>query len=858
MSDSAAGTPHSLRTPTPSAPQPNTLGLASSPVTPAGSLLPNALNTPLGSDASPHNPGSSPGALSGGSPLSLLGTPHSSQRARYTPDSLGRSATSRRSAGSRLGSEAASEAASTDGSSDGANAQRAHIWGTTVDALRCKRSLKRFVDEFRLAGAEPDSRPFYHSYLEQLQTLQDNFVNLDCTHLKSFSPSLYRQLVDYPQELVGLIDEVLLETVRELYPGTLDEFKVISRPFNLDEATRLRELDPNDIDKLVSVKGMVTRTSAIIPDLRTGCFECAVCGTAQLVEVRSSRIEEPQVCTLASCQAKNSMTLIHNRSFFFDKQVMRLQEAPEDMPEGETPQTVSMCLWEGLVDVAKPGDRVEVTGIFRATPVRTNARHRSLRAVYKTFVDIVHVRKLDKGRRLAPEAAEPTVASTTPGQAAAPPAFSEDAELDEASEARQEELLQLSRTPNLYERLAQALAPSIWELDDIKKGVLLQLFGGSHKVLDRESSSASSATKRGDINVLLVGDPGTSKSQILSYVHKVAPRGIYTSGKGSSAVGLTAYVTKDPETKQFVLESGALVLSDKGICCIDEFDKMSDGARSILHEAMEQQTVSVAKAGIICSLNARTSVLAAANPISSKYDPHLSVVENINLPPSLLSRFDLIYLVLDKVDERTDRLLADHLVSLYRLDVQPAAAEVSQLDLMEYISYAKAKCSPKIGDDAAQKLVHEYVTMRGMGSSKAVITATPRQLESLIRLSEAHARMRLSSLVEAEDVDEAVRLMKASSQRAAMDPTTGTLDMDLIYTGRSAAARNQAKQLAAGLKDRLSQMASGASVSLTELQASVQSDTQVDVPLTTMREAVAILERDGVVRFSRNVVTLAM
>ncbi|KAG5567825.1 hypothetical protein RHGRI_003118 [Rhododendron griersonianum] len=653
-----------------------------------------------------------------------------------------------------------------------------------LDFNRDKDLARDFLSNFADANGEP-------KYMKTLQDVANHKIKAiqidleDLFNYKDLDEEFLRRVTENTRRYIGIfadaIDELIPEPTeafpdddhdilmtqrseegtentdgadpRQRMPPEIKRFyEVYIRASSKGRPSTIREVKATYIGQLVRISGIVTRCSDVKPLMQVAVYTCEECGFEIYQEV-TARVFMPLFeCPSKRCKTNNTkgnLILQLRASKFLKFQEAKIQELAEHVPKGHIPRTMTvhcrgeltrkvgdlhyhLCqylkVWRVLQIVA-PGDVVELSGIFLPIPY-TGFRAMRAGLVADTYLEAMSVSH-----------------------------FKKKYEEYELKGDEEEQIARLAEDGDIYNKLARSLAPEIFGHEDIKKALLLLLVGAPHRKLK------DGMKIRGDLHICLMGDPGVAKSQLLKHIINVAPRGVYTTGKGSSGVGLTAAVQKDPVTNEMVLEGGALVLADMGICAIDEFDKMDESDRTSIHEVMEQQTVSIAKAGITTSLNARTAVLAAANPAWGRYDLRRTPAENINLPPALLSRFDILWLILDRADMDSDLEMARHVVYVHQNKESPSLGftPLEPSVLRAYISAAR-KLSPSIPKELEEYIASAYSGIRQdeAKSNSPHSYTTVRTLLSILRISAALARLRFSDTVAQSDVDEALRLMQMS------------------------------------------------------------------------------------------------
>jgi replicative DNA helicase Mcm len=553
---------------------------------------------------------------------------------------------------------------------------------------------------------------------------------------------------------------------------------------NLPQKIGVRNIRSDDINRFISVEGILRKTTEVRPRIVEAVFKCPA-GHFTYKKQKYGKFIEPDGCATDGCTFRK-LELLPKRSRFVDSQKLRVQESPEGLRGGEQPQTLDIDVTDDLAGLVSPGDRVIINGILRSMQ-RVVRGEKS--TVFDIFLECNSIEIQEKEF--------------------------EEVEIDELAE---DEIRELSRDPLIYRKITHSIAPTIYGSEDVKEAIALQLFGGIVKLMPDGSRL------RGDIHVLLIGDPGIAKSQLLRYVVKLSPRAIYTSGQSSTSAGLTATAVKDEFGEgRWTLEAGALVLADMGVAAVDEMDKMQKEDRSALHEAMEQQTISVAKAGITATLKSRCALLGAANPKYGRFDMYGDIADQINMPPTLLSRFDLIFIMADQPEPRRDLAIAEHILKTHSIgelieqhkktpipgvndayieqQLSQVRPDIEPSLFRKYVAYAKRSCYPILSVEAKEAIVNYYLKLRGIAEPNKPVPVTARQLEALVRLGEASARIRLSNTIEQVDAERVIHIVDACLRQIAYDAKTGSFDIDKVATGISKEKRDIVRVIKDAIRD---------------------------------------------------------
>ncbi|WP_255151092.1 minichromosome maintenance protein MCM [Halorarius halobius] len=631
---------------------------------------------------------------------------------------------------------------------------------------------------------------FYRTYyrneigeLAQKYPNEQKSLYVDYDDLYRFDTDLADDFTAQPQQMTEYAEEAL-----RLYdlPVDVKLGQAHVRVHNLQQTTGIRDIRADHVGNLIAVQGIVRKATDVRPKIQNAAFECQRCGTMTRVPQSDGDFQEPHECQ--GCERQGPFQINFDQSEFVDAQKIRVQESPEGLRGGETPQAIDVHIEDDVTGEVTAGDHVTVTGILRLEQ-QGNQQEKS--PVFDFYM---------QGRTVTIE--------------------DEQFEEMDITEEDKKEIIELSNDPDIYEKMVASMAPSIYGYEEQKLAIIMQLFSGVKKDLPDGSRI------RGDLHMLLIGDPGTGKSQMLQYVKKLAPRSVYTSGKGSSSAGLTAAAVRDDfgDGQQWTLEAGALVLADQGIAAVDELDKMRPEDRSAMHEALEQQSISISKAGINATLKSRCSLLGAANPKYGRFDQYEPMGEQIDLEPALISRFDLIFTVTDEPDEEKDSELAEHIINTnyagelftHRNEVATSNVSEEEVDnvtedvvpdidadlLRKYVAYAKRNCFPTMTEEAKGAIRDFYVDLRAEGQDEdAPVPVTARKLEALVRLSEASARVRLSDTVEQKDAERVIEIVQNSLRDIGVDPETGEFDADIVEAGTSKSQRDRIKNIRGIIKE---------------------------------------------------------
>jgi len=589
---------------------------------------------------------------------------------------------------------------------------------------------------------------------------------IDYEELERFSPEVAEELIKNPDEIIDLFEQAIYSMeIPTLIESPRYHVRFMNLPKEKGYTLMVKDITSEYVNKLISVEGIVNKSSDVLPKVYNAKFICNKCGEEHFEFQPTRFLREPLMCK--NCR-KRDFRFVPEDSEWTDVQRLEIQEPLELLRGGEEARRIEIWLEDDLVDLVKPGDKVIITGIVRLRPPQKRG------SVYQKFIEANWI----EGVMMEFEEIE-----ITPEE--------------------EREIKKLAKDPKIHEKIIDSIAPSIYGYREIKEAIALQLFGGrpGKKLPDNTNV-------RSNIHILLIGDPGVAKSRILQYVNQIAPKSIYVTGKGTTGAGLTATAEKDEFAEgAWTLKAGALVLASGGIAAIDEFDKMNKEDRSAMHEALEQQTISIAKAGIVARFKANTSVLAASNPKFSRFDQYKSIPEQFDIPTTLVSSFDLIFAVRDILDREKDKKIAEHILKMHKGDgkeseeIKPA---ISPDLFRKYIAYARKNIYPKLLDEAAEKIKDYYVELRSR--SKETVTSTPRQLEALIRLAEASAKIRLSDIVTISDAERAIKLTEFVLKEVATDER-GRIDIDKIGSEHTQTTREQIRIIEEIIQDLINKSA---------------------------------------------------